>query len=104
MKKLKIAVIIVFIFIIILLLWGFLYDRFLNPEMIKGKINVEKASNLRIGMNNNEIFDIMGKADTKLQLDKHKTLLKYSSNNIDYLDIEIYLDSNEKVYEILIPH
>lgn len=51
----------------------------------------------------NGVIKIMGKPDSVEQTDKGSTTYKYSSNNVDNFDIEIYFDRDGDVTRIFLP-
>jgi hypothetical protein len=99
MNKIKLLIVIIFSIV----LFYFIFDRFFSSQVLNGNLNIENAAKLKVGMYNKEVYSIMGKPDNIISLENKSFLLKYTSNNIDYMDIEITLDSNEKICSIFIP-
>jgi hypothetical protein len=94
-------IIIIGAFTLILFMYIF-YSRELSKEGRLGKRNEINAAIIRRGKTTNEMTRIMGKADTVIYLN-NEIIYHYLSNNIDYLDIEIYSDTNNFISKVFIP-
>jgi outer membrane protein assembly factor BamE (lipoprotein component of BamABCDE complex) len=86
------------------ILWA-LYDAQFSPSAIEGKRNENMVKKLKLGYPSDSIVAIMGKPGGVHYdaLDPWGYVYCYKSNNGDYLDIEIEIDSTGKVYRIFNP-
>lgn len=79
------------------------YDGHFSPAARIGQQNMANAKNLKVGMNENSVIEIMGKPNVVEQKDEATKFYRYSSNNADYLDIEVYFDEKGDITRIFLP-
>lgn len=90
-------------FVMLAIIAYIIYDGHFSSVARIGKRNVANAKSLKVGMDENSVIEIMGKPNVIIQKDKATKLYEYTTNNVDYLDIEIYFDENGYVYRIFLP-
>jgi hypothetical protein len=100
MKK-KIFIIIVFLAFIFFVV-NTIYIRNFSASAIIGKRNIINAKKIKIGMSKDSTILIMG-LPTSTSSSDLLNILSYEANNIDYLDINISIDNENKVKKIFIP-
>lgn len=69
----------------------------------QSKLNMKNVEKLKKEMVSNEVIQIMGKPDTSFVTHDKFTLFMYSSTNVDFDDIKVYL-KNDSVKDIFIPY
>lgn len=93
----------VFAIVMLAIIAYIVYDGHLSPAAQLGKQNMINAKNLKIGMNENRVIEIMGKPHAVEQKDNITKFYRYTSNNADYLDIEVYFDDKGNISRIFLP-
>lgn len=88
--------------IIVLFVSYIIYDRNFSIKAKTGKKNMALVTKLKIGMKEDDVIRKMGKPESISVTDSQK-VYNYSSNNVDYLDIEIFIDSNNRIMRINFP-
>lgn len=102
MKKLKL-IIYIFSILIMLLLAYVILERNFSKNAQKGKRNMALAGKLKTGMKENYLINLMGNPDTVILNSDSIKVFHYLSNNVDYLDIEIYVDRDSNITRIILP-
>jgi hypothetical protein len=103
MKKVVKKLLYVFSIVILAVVAVIIYDEHFSPAAILGKENLSNARNLQVGMNENSVIEIMGKPNAVEQTDKSTKFYRYTSNNSDYLDIEVYFNEKGNISRIFLP-
>lgn len=101
MRYIIISILFISAFIIVYLI----YDANFSNRVILGKKNETNALKLKIGMTRDSVVKIMGKPEkTYGYYDSGGVLvMRYTSTNGDFLDIEIRTNNNGKVIDVFIP-
>ena len=102
MKVVK-KVLYVFSIVILAVVAYIIYDGHFSPAARLGNENISNARNLQVGMNENSVIEIMGKPNAVEQTDKSTKFYRYTSNNSDYLDIEVYFNEKGNISRIFLP-
>ncbi|MBP7477026.1 MAG: hypothetical protein KA797_00775 [Chitinophagales bacterium] len=92
----------IFGIVILFLIIYILYNGHFSEEAKIGMRNEISANKIKVGMKEKEVINIMGTPEAILQSGINK-IYCYSSNNIDYLKIEIYIDTRGAVLRKFIP-
>ena len=102
MRYIIISILFISAFIIVYLI----YDANFSNRVILGKKNETNALKLKIGMTRDSVVKIMGKPEkTYGYYDSGGVLvMRYTSTNGDFLDIEIRTNNNGKVIDVFIFH
>lgn len=102
MKVVK-KVLYVFSIVILAAVAYIIYDGHFSPAARIGKENISNARNLQVGMNENSVIEIMGEPNSLEHTNNEIKFYSYTSNNADYLDIEVYFDEKGNVSRIFLP-
>ncbi len=103
MKKFKNILLISVVIIGVIIIY-IVYDGHFSPSARIGKENMKKSEKLKIGMTENDLINIMGKTDaTNQEGTTNDKIYKYHSDNVDYLEIEVHVDSTGKIDKVFIP-
>lgn len=103
MKKVVKKVLYVFSIVICAVVAYIIYDGHFSPSAKLGKDNISNARDLQVGMNENSVIEIMGKPNAVEQMDKSTKFYRYTSNNSDYLDIEVCFNEKGNISRIFLP-
>lgn len=75
-----------------------IYNTLQSDDTIKGKEKISNSKKIKLQMNREEVYIIMGKPDTIIN-----NRACYTTNDDSYPYIELSFDSTEKVVEIYSP-
>lgn len=104
MKYKNKSVLIVSVILSFLLLF-FIYERSFSRYAIIGKKNVRNATKLKPGIDKNRVLKIMGQPQkiSYLPTNDNSCIIFYTSNDVDFQEIQIKIDKNNLVSEVVIP-
>lgn len=79
-----------------------IYDHFYSEAHIVGLKNEKKYADVKLGMTKDDLLKIMGHPNRIEQKDSN-TVYYYSSTNVDYMELEIRLDTRGLVSDKYMP-
>lgn len=88
---------------VIVMFAGWIFQINLVRNNTVEEANLIRVKSLDKGMDESEVRHIMGIPELVDSSNSDVKVYHYKSDNVDYLDIEVYLNNENKVTEIFIP-